>query len=57
VSLLSDNNVALERISLLIGHKSTVVTELVYRQQIRPVLQAGAEVMDSIFNDAKSHSH
>jgi len=27
------------------------VTELVYRQQIRPVLQDGAEVMDSIFTD------
>jgi len=51
VSLLSDNNVPLERISPLIGHKSTVVTELVYRQQIRPVLQVSAEVMDSIFND------
>ena len=51
VSLLSDNNVPLERISLLVGHKSTVVTELIYRQQIRPVLQDGAEVMDSIFSD------
>jgi len=42
--------VPLERISTLIGHKSTVVTEPVYRQQIRPVLQSGAEVMDSIFS-------
>lgn len=40
---------AAERISLLVGHKSTLVTELVYRQQIRPVLQDGAAVMDSIF--------
>ena len=51
VSLLSDSRVPLERISLLVGHKSTLVTELVYRQQIWPVLQDGAEVMDSIFND------
>jgi integrase len=51
VSLLSDNKVPLERISMLVGHKSTLVTELVYRQQIRPVLQDGAEVMDSIFGD------
>jgi hypothetical protein len=42
--------VPLERISLLVGHKSTLVTELVYRQQIRPVLQDGADVMDSIFS-------
>jgi integrase len=49
VSLLSDNNVPLERISQLVGHKSTQVTELIYRQQIRPVLQDGAEVMDQIF--------
>jgi integrase len=44
VSLLSDNNVPLERISQLVGHKSTVVTELIYRQQIRPVRQDGAQV-------------
>jgi integrase len=48
VSLLSDNKVPLERNSLLIGHKSSLVTELAYRHQIRPVLQDGAEVMDSI---------
>jgi integrase len=51
VSLLSDNKVPLEVISLLVGHKSTLVTELIYRQQIRPVLQDGAEVMNSIFGD------
>ena len=39
----------LETISLLVGHKSTLVTELVYRKQIRPVMQSGAEVMDRIF--------
>lgn len=36
----------LEEISRLVGHSSTAVTELVYRKQIRPVLQAGATVMD-----------
>ena len=51
VSLLSDNGVPLEEISRLVGHSSTVVTELVYRKQIRPVLQAGATVMDQIFVD------
>ena len=49
VSLLSDSGVPLEEISRLVGHSSTAVTELVYRQQIRPVLQAGATVMDQLF--------
>ena len=39
----------LEEISRLVGHKSTAVTELVYRKQIRPVMQSGAEAMDRIF--------
>jgi integrase len=49
VSLLSDNDVPLETISLLVGHKSTVVTELIYRKQIRPVMQSGADAMDRVF--------
>lgn len=49
VSLLSDSGVPLEEISRLVGHRSTAVTELVYRKQIRPVLQSGATVMDHIF--------
>jgi len=49
VSLLSDNGVPLEEISRLVGHSSTAVTELVYRKQIRPVMQEGATVMDRIF--------
>ncbi|MGH3574162.1 MAG: tyrosine-type recombinase/integrase [Pseudonocardiaceae bacterium] len=52
VSLLSDNGVPLEEISRLVGHSSTPVTELVYRKQIRPVLQAGATAMDRIFSAA-----
>ncbi|NRQ34312.1 site-specific integrase [Nonomuraea sp. NN258] len=49
VSLLSDAGTPLEEISRLVGHSSTAVTELVYRKQIRPVLQEGAVVMDRIF--------
>jgi integrase len=49
VSLLSDSGVPLEEISRLVGHRSTAVTELVYRQQIRPVVQSGAVVMDRLF--------
>ena len=49
VSLLSDSGVPLEEISRLVGHSSTAVTELVYRKQIRPVVQLGAVTMDRIF--------
>ena len=49
VSLLSDSGVPIEEISRLVGHKSTLVTEVVYRKQLRPVIQAGATVMDQLF--------
>ncbi len=49
VSLLSDDGTPLEEISRLVGHSSTAVTELVYRKQIRPVVQTGAVAMDRIF--------
>lgn len=49
VSILSDNDVPLEKISRLVGHSGTAVTEAVYRKQIRPVIQDGATAMDAIF--------
>ena len=49
VSLLSDAEVPIERISRLVGHSSTVTTETIYRKQIRPVIVHGADVMDRIF--------
>ncbi|WP_449063725.1 site-specific integrase [Planomonospora algeriensis] len=49
VSLLSASGVPIEDISRLVGHRNTVVTETVYRKQIRPVLMQGAEAMDDIF--------
>lgn len=49
VSLLSDSGVPLEHISRLVGHAGTAVTETVYRQQLRPVLEQGATAMDRIF--------
>jgi integrase len=49
VSLLSDSGVSIEDTSRLVGHRNTVVTEMVYRKQIRPVLMQGAEAMDDIF--------
>ncbi|WP_152361224.1 tyrosine-type recombinase/integrase [Microlunatus speluncae] len=50
VSLLSDAGVPIEDISRLVGHAGTSVTELVYRHQIRPVVETGAEVMDTLFS-------
>jgi integrase len=52
VSLPSDGGMPIEQISLLVGHSGTIVTELVYRKQIRPVLQNGATAMDDIFPDS-----
>jgi integrase len=50
VSLLSDAGVPIEDVSRLVGHSSTSVTELVYRHQIRPVIQSGATIMDRLFS-------
>ncbi|GAA1427965.1 hypothetical protein GCM10009616_06490 [Microlunatus lacustris] len=55
VSLLSDAGVPIEEISRLVGHSGTSVTELVYRHQIRPVIQTGATVMDQLFGSAQDH--
>jgi hypothetical protein len=49
VSVLSDAGVPLEEISRLVGHSRTTVMELVYRHQLKPVIQTGAAVMDQLF--------
>ncbi|WP_200959057.1 hypothetical protein [Terrabacter sp. Root85] len=49
MSLLSDAGVSIEEIARLVGHRGTVVTEAVYRKQLRPVITEGAEAMDRIF--------
>ncbi|MGP3933866.1 tyrosine-type recombinase/integrase [Nonomuraea sp. KM88] len=50
VSLLSADSVPIEHIARLIGHAGgSAVTEKVYRQQIRPVMQEGVAIMDRIF--------
>lgn len=51
VSLLSENGMAIEEISRLVGHSSTLVTQTVYRHELRPVVTSGAEMMDRIFAD------
>src|SRR5690606_7709512 len=44
VSILSEHGLPIEEISRLMGHSGTAVTELVYRHELRPVLQSGASV-------------
>lgn len=51
VSVLSAHGVSIEEISQLVGHKSTAVTEVVYRHELRPVIQRGAVVMNDVFKD------
>ena len=48
--LMSGSGVPVEEIARLVGHSSTRTTELVYRRELRPVITAGAEVMDKIFS-------
>ena len=52
MSLLSDSGLTIEEISRLVGHSDTKVTELVYRHQLRPVIQDGAKALDAIFPDS-----
>jgi integrase len=49
VSLLSDDGMPIEQISRLVGPSSTSTTELVYRHQIRPMVDHGATAMNEIF--------
>jgi integrase len=56
VSILSERGLAIEEISRLLGHSGTAVTELVYRHELRPVLEAGASVMDTVFPALTSES-
>jgi site-specific recombinase XerD len=42
VSLLPYAGVPVEKIARLVGHSSTATAELVYRKQVRPVVQGGA---------------
>lgn len=46
----SDAGVPLAEISRLVGHSGTTATELLYRHELKPVIQTGATVMDQLFN-------
>jgi integrase len=51
VSIMSSHGVPLQEISDTVGHKSTHVTETVYRHVIVPAIRGGATVMDAIFGE------
>jgi hypothetical protein len=48
---MSSNGVPIQEISDTVGHKSTHVTETVYRHVIVPAIHGGATVMDDVFGD------
>jgi hypothetical protein len=48
---MSSNGVPIQEISDTVGHKSTDVTETVYRHVIVPAIRGGAIVMDDAFSD------
>jgi integrase len=51
VSIMSSNGVPIQEISDTVGHKSTHVTETVYRHVIVHEIRGGPTVMDDVFND------
>jgi integrase len=54
VSIMSDNGVTIEQIADLVGHRTTIVTQRVYRHQLKPVISTGATAMNTIFGNKKS---
>jgi integrase len=56
VSLLSDHGVPTQKISDLVGHKNTKITETVYRHQLKPEIRDGAEHMNDIFKTKNEKS-
>ena len=50
---MSSNGVPIQDISDTMGHKSTHVTETVYRHVIVPAIRGGATVMDAIFAEVE----
>jgi integrase len=52
VSLMSDSGVPVEEIARLAGHTNSRTTELVYRHQLRPIMETGAEALDQLFGGA-----
>ncbi len=42
----------IEEIARLVGHNRTATAETVYRHELRPVIQSGAELMNRLFSTA-----
>jgi integrase len=57
VSIMSSNGVKLQDISDTVGHKSTHVTETVYRHVIVPAIRGGASVVDAVFGDDEENGN
>ena len=53
---MSTNGVPIQEISDTVGHKSTHVTETVYRHVIVPAIRGGATVMDDVFGDFETNA-
>jgi len=51
---MSDNGVTIEQIADLVGHRTTIVTQKVYRHQLKPVISTGAIAMNTVFGDKKA---
>jgi len=49
---MSDSGVPVEEIARLAGHTNSRTTELVYRHQLRPIMEKGAEALDELFGGA-----
>jgi hypothetical protein len=54
--IMSSNGVPIQDISATVGHKSTHVTETVYRHVIVHTTRGGATVMDSVFGPEDDES-
>jgi len=57
VSIMSANGVPIQDVSDTVGHKSTHITEIVYRKVIVPTIRGGAIVMDSVFGDSPAEGN
>jgi hypothetical protein len=53
---MSFNGVPIQDITDAMGHKSTHVTETIYRHVIVPAIRGGAEAMDDVFGDLETDS-
>jgi hypothetical protein len=47
------NDVPIEKSADLVGHRSTIVAQQLYRHQLRPVIETGATTMNTIFKSSE----